>query len=216
MQKRMGYFIWSIALIMIVSTVLLYPYFPSRIAMHWNIQGEKDGFASPAVLFLFPFLLVGLDSTIVYALHSDRKQNKHQVFEKVYDRMRFVFLLMILFAYLFIVIDSFYPTTFHIQTSILCLMGVVCIIIGNVMPQFQRNKWMGFRTPWTSKDDIIWRKTHRIAGFIWFFSGIVLCAASFLKPNSAFWIMVVLISIMILVPIGYSYQLYRKRKEFFK
>lgn len=216
MQKRMGYFIWGMALMMIVSTILLYPYFPSRIAMHWNMQGEKDCFASPHVLFLFPLFLVILDSTMVYALHSDRKQNKHWSFQKGYDRMRLVFLLMILSAYLFIVIDSFYPSALRIQTSVLCLMGVVCIIIGNIMPQFRRNRWIGFRTPWTSKDDIIWRKTHRIAGFLWFFAGIVLCAASFLEPISAFLVMMVVISIMIFVPIGYSYQLYRERKEIFK
>lgn len=213
MNRRMDRWIWAAALTMLVITIALYPLLPDRIATHWNIYGEKDQYSSPMILFLFPFLLIGLDGIMSYAQRLDTQHRHISTWMKGYERMRIVFLLVIFVVFIVIVSQSLFPNVYPVQVCVMWLIGIILMILGNVMPQIHTNRWMGFRNPWTCKDEFIWRKTHRMAGFLWFFAGILVCAASFLKALPAFIITMIIIFLIIAIPILYSYQLYKQRKE---
>ena len=69
---------------------------------------------------------------------------------------------------------------------------------------------MGIKLPWTLSDDENWRKTHRMAGPIWVFGGVLIIVSTFLKIT---WMIAPALIIMIIAPTVYSYLYYRKQSK---
>ena len=94
---------------------------------------------------------------------------------------------------------SQFPVIFYIQSKYLA-NGVSVIT--------KQSYTMGIRLPWTLNSEENWNRTHRLAGFLWVLGGIAFIVMSFIG-----WSLPVffgLIAAMTLVPIGYSYALYKK------
>ena len=98
----------------------------------------------------------------------------------------------------------------NIQMIVLIGMGILFIFLGNYMSRIRLNYTMGIRTPWTLASEEVWRQTHRLAGPLWFIAGIIVIILAFLPGNLAFILMMIIIAIVALVPILYSYLLYKK------
>ena len=70
----------------------------------------------------------------------------------------------------------------------------------------------GIKTPWTLSDEDIWRKTHVFAGRLWFWVSIAGLGLSFALTQMALFVFfIVVIAAISLIPIIYSYSLYRKK-----
>lgn len=91
--------------------------------------------------------------------------------------------------------------------------GILFAFLGNLMYNIKPNYYVGLRLPWTLHSDENWKKTHRLAGILWFAGGVLFTATSFISPrmwsNTGFFAM---IAVMILVPSLYSFILFRKEK----
>jgi uncharacterized membrane protein len=55
-------------------------------------------------------------------------------------------------------------------------VGMILIVIGNYMPKARQNYTIGIRLPWTLANEENWNRTHRIAGYLWLISGILVVA----------------------------------------
>ena len=92
------------------------------------------------------------------------------------------------------------------------VFGLFILIIGNYMNNLKPNFVAGIRLPWTLNDPENWRKTHQLAGKTWFAGGITLVVSSFILPVSLIIpVAIIVFTILVFVPMVYSYQLYRKR-----
>ena len=69
------------------------------------------------------------------------------------------------------------------------------------MSRIQFNYTMGIRTPWTLANEEVWRRTHRLAGPLWFIAGIIVMILAFLPGELAFILMMILIAIIVLIPL---------------
>jgi uncharacterized membrane protein len=79
------------------------------------------------------------------------------------------------------------------------------------MNSIKPNYFAGVRTPWTLEDPDTWRSTHRLAGRLWFVGGICLTIAMLLLPNkTGMVVFFIIIAILVLIPIIYSYIYYTK------
>ncbi len=91
------------------------------------------------------------------------------------------------------------------------ILGLVFVFMGNMMYNIKPNYFAGIRLPWTLHSDDNWKKTHRLAGVLWFAMGLLFTIVYLLAPN--FWNdtnFLVFIMILVLVPVGYSFMLHRK------
>ena len=97
---------------------------------------------------------------------------------------------------------------------IFLLMGVLFIIFGNYFKTIKANYFIGIRTPWTLESEIVWKETHKMGGKIWFIGGllIILSCLIFEKEINAV-IFLIITAIMVLVPVVYSYLLFKKQKS---
>ena len=72
---------------------------------------------------------------------------------------------------------------------------------------------MGIRTPWTLSNDEVWNKTHRLGGKLFMLMGLLLMLSPVLPWQSLTLTLIIPVSIIALVPVVYSYLLYRKIKK---
>ncbi|MDE3211609.1 MAG: SdpI family protein, partial [Bacteroidota bacterium] len=90
------------------------------------------------------------------------------------------------------------------------ILGIFFAFLGNLMHSIKPNYFAGIRTPWTLESEETWRKTHQLGGKLWFAGGLVLAVSGLLFPLATMKIvMPVVIAILVIWPIAYSYLYYK-------
>ena len=87
------------------------------------------------------------------------------------------------------------------------LIGLIFTIIGNYLPKCKQNYTVGIKIPWTLNSEENWNKTHRFAGWLWTFCGVLIMLTGFF---GSFWIFLPIVLLMVIAPCAYSYILHRK------
>jgi uncharacterized membrane protein len=103
--------------------------------------------------------------------------------------------------------------TLDVDTIALLLMGVMFLIIGNYMPKCKQNYTLGIKLPWTLNSEANWNATHRLAGRVWVIGGVLLLACVFLPENALAVAMQILLPVMVLIPVVYSYAYHKKHDK---
>jgi uncharacterized membrane protein len=94
------------------------------------------------------------------------------------------------------------------ETALFCALGILFVVIGNLLGKVTRNFFVGIRTPWTLASEEVWYRTHRLAGKLFVAAGLVVAATSFLRWSV--WPIMISIGLASLVPVVYSYVIYRR------
>ena len=94
-------------------------------------------------------------------------------------------------------------------------LGAFFAILGNFIKTIKPNHFIGIHTPWTLESDYTWEKTHQLSGPIWVVGGIMIAILPFVFPHKAVSPIIILgmLTVMILVPVVYSYFVYRNKDE---
>lgn len=91
------------------------------------------------------------------------------------------------------------------------MLGVVFMALGNYLPKCKQNNTIGVRVKWTLESEENWNKTHRFAGKVWLFTGLLILGTMFTPFGESSVVFLVLALIMSLAPVAYSYCFYRKQ-----
>ena len=194
-----------VALLPIIAGVMLWDKLPAELPIHWDVSGNVDGYASRAfVVFLFPLILTALHWLTIFVTSTDPKRQNHS------DKMMIVVYWLV--PVLSIVISlACYATALGMDIMmdalVPALMGVIFIVIGNYLPKCKQSHTVGIRLPWTLNSEENWNKTHRLGGYTMVVGGIVIFATAFI---GIFWLFIVITAVMVIVPIVYSFVLYKK------
>ena len=197
-----------VILIPVVIGLLLWNKLPEQVPVHWDINGAVDGYATkPQAIFLMPLILVAFHWICVIGTSLDPKK------QNISDKMMTLVLWIIPIISL-ICNSMVYATALghkvNVNVIMPLFMGALFIIIGNYLPKCKQSYTMGIKLPWTLDDEENWNKTHRFAGFIWVIGGIIIMASAII---GAFWIFFVLLIPMLVVPVVYSYSIYKKKHK---
>ena len=93
-------------------------------------------------------------------------------------------------------------------------VGLLLCLIGNYMHTIKPNYFAGLRLPWTLNNEDNWRKTHLLAGKLWFIGGLATAILCLLVPDTVAIVLFFIATIvLVLVPVIYSYRLYRKNDQ---
>jgi uncharacterized membrane protein len=87
-------------------------------------------------------------------------------------------------------------------------VGALLMVIGNFMGKFRKNFFVGIRTPWTLTSDVVWERTHRLAGWLFVLAGLVWIVGGLVHASPV--VLVVAALAAGFVPAVYSYFLYRR------
>jgi uncharacterized membrane protein len=102
-------------------------------------------------------------------------------------------------------------TAMNAHTLMTQFILVFLAVCGNLMYNVRPNPYLGIRTPWTLKNDTVWRKTHRMGGILLFVFGVMGFIGTFLvNEKRELYILLLVLQIVALVPAVYSYIIYKK------
>lgn len=205
---------WPIMIIMasIATSLFTYQSLPAKVASHWNIQGQVDGWASREFhVIFFPALMLGIYLLMNFIPRLDPRKERYQQFASVYLLIRNLIISVFLIIFL---ATTVYNLGYDINIGAITAgsIGVLMIIMGNYFGKLKRNWFIGIRTPWTLSSENSWNKTHRLGGKVFMIWGMLLIATPWLPPKFAF---VTLGSLLIAIPaiFAYSYIVYKKDKK---
>lgn len=202
-----------IIIVAVISALYFYSVFPERVPMHWNFQGEVNGWGSRATAaFAVPAMLIGIYVLFLVLPKIDPRKEKYEQFAKAYNIFRNLILLFLLIIYF---LASFNALGYNTQIGLVIplLVGILFIVLGVYLPQIKSNWFVGIRTPWTLSSETVWEKTHRVGGKMFILAGLLIALSAFAPAVCKAYLFIFAIIILLVGTIGYSYIIYQREKK---
>ncbi len=187
----------------------VYPFLPERVASHWNMAGEVNGYVSRFWgAFLMPLVSLALYVFFLIFPRIDPKRKNIEKFRGHFD----VFIILI-FLFLFYINGLTLIWNFGYRFNMIQLMapafGILFYDVGILVKNAQPNWSIGIRTPWTLSSPAVWKKTHEIGGRLFMYCGL-LAALGSLAPVYAIWLILIPVLFTAIYTVVYSYLEFRK------
>lgn len=205
-KKKINIYSLILTIIGFGLTILFYNKLPEQIPIHWNWAGQVDNYANKLYgAFLAPITMVLIWIGMLLLPKIDPKRENYKKFESSYEIVIGVIVTFLFGLQMAIVLVSL-DYNISIDKIIMLMMGAMFIVIGNYLPKAKSNFFYGIKTPWTLSSDISWRKTHRLGGKLFVFSGILIIISTLLfqKKYQAIFMTIALMGTVI-IPIVASY-----------
>jgi uncharacterized membrane protein len=208
-MRKINILILLIILISFAFAWYLYPLMPERMASHWNVRGEVDGYMPKFWgLFLMPIVALAMFLLFLLIPRIDPLKKNIEKFRKYFDWFALLIILFLLYIYKLSILWNF-GWRFDMGQVLAPAFAILFYFSGILISKAKRNWFIGIRTPWTMTNDIVWDKTHKLGAILFKISGAI-CLFGLLLPAYAFAFVlapVILFSIYLII---YSYLEYRK------
>lgn len=195
-----------------VAAAVLYPSMPARFPTHWGISGAPDAWSTKSFgsVFFMPLMMLGIYVLLVVVPYFDPKRRSLKMSFRAYN--------IVIDAVVALEAAVFAATTYaafqpHFDVSKIVLLGVGALfaVIGNFMTTVKQNWTFGVRASWTLSDEVVWRKTNRLGGYLFVAAGLITMACAFIPAPANFIIMLTAVGAIVVVTYLYSYLLFRSR-----
>lgn len=185
--------------------ILLWNRLPEKIATHFDQHNLANGWSSkPMAVFGIPFLLLLIHLFCVFFTANDPKR-------KNINRRIFTMVLWLVPVVSVITCMSIYGLALGMDIDIgvivNIMVGIMFIILGNYVHKVKQNYTVGMKLPWTLNSEENWNRTNRMTGWILILSGLLFLMNSLLLKTEIVFAVILLV---ILVPMIYSFILYKK------
>jgi uncharacterized membrane protein len=205
------------SVLLIVGIILLsfligayfFPLMPDKMASHWNIAGEVDGYMPKwLALFLMPMISVIMFLVYLAVPKIDPLNANIDKFRKYYDNFMTIFFLFLLYIYLLTIFWSL-DYDFNMVQLLSPAFALLYFYAGVLIENSKRNYSIGIRTPWTVSNEKVWDKTHRVGAMLFKITGIIALLGIAL-PAYALYFVLIPVLLVAVYTIVYSYLVYRK------
>jgi len=184
---------------------------PDRVVIHWNINGQPDGWGSKwFTLLMMPGTLLFMALLTVVLPKLSPKKFEMEKSGETYGWAMFLVSVLMAGLHAVIVLKTA-GANFDIGRVMFAVLFAFFIFFGNVMGKVKRNYYMGIRTAWTLSSEAVWNATHRAAGRLWVIGGLVGLVASL--AGVPMIPLIVYLLILTLIPVVQSYFIYRRMAE---
>lgn len=210
-EKTLLRVMWAVALLPLLITIFVFNSLPAEIPMHWNVHGEIDAWY-PKFPWAFMAPVLGIIITIMATLlpRIDPKKENYDKFKRQYFIIRLILVAVFALLQMVTIFISLGATFIKVDTIVKLMIGILFIVVGNMMPKFKQNYFVGIKTPWTLNNEAVWAKTHRHGGFVWFAAGLLMSVLAFLPGVGSAVVYFSVILIVSIEPIIFSWFQYRK------
>lgn len=187
---------------------------PQNVAMHYDLHGNVDRYGSKSELVWLSVLLPLLCYFLLMALPSIDPKRKIEGMGNKFWQLRFILGIFITGLMVFVVYSSQYSVSMK-PNIVIGGIGLLFTALGNYFKTIRPNYFLGIRTPWTLESDVVWKETHRVAGILWFFGGLLVAVFSVIlsNPELLFYIFIIIMVFLVVVPFAYSYTKFRQVKS---
>jgi uncharacterized membrane protein len=201
---------WVLALIPVAIIAIVYNNLPEIVPMHWSFGGRVR--YDPKInIWWFAVIPPVLAALYMLLPKIDPRKKSYEKFRGFYDSFVIVVMLFMIGVVGVVISESFTPGRLRLDFIVAAAFGLLFVFMGNMMPKVKSNFFIGIRTPWTLSNTEIWHKTHRLGGYLWFFSGFLVLIISFILSGNVLFITLIAIGAAIsIIPAAMSYVWYRK------
>jgi uncharacterized membrane protein len=203
---------WYILLVILSPFAFVLPtwnIFPDTIATQFDAGGNPIGYSSKA----FALLLVPAVNLIIYPIllvlpRIDPRKRNYEMFN---DKYRIIRVVLHTFYTLVFGLLCAYALGYKFDMGMIIIYAVLLLflILGNYLGNIRSNYFIGIRTPWTLSNEEVWRKTHRFTAKLWVAVSLIAMIIYPVVPKHAATV-VVFMMVMALVPVIYSYVIWKK------
>ena len=211
-RDRANFFSYLFIIAAVGVTAFLYPSLPDSVPSHWNIEGEVDGYMSkPWGVIVLPLAAILVFAVMRLIPVISPKGYRTESFANV---MHIFQVTMVGFTSLVAILVLLAASGVNVpmNESIFAALGVMFMVFGNYLGKTRKNFFLGIRTPWTLASDEVWARTHRLAGRLFMLQGLIMFSGVFFAVPV--WLLIGMIGVIVLVPVVYSYVVYRKVEGF--
>lgn len=204
--------LWIVFLISAIIGVIIFPQLPERIPVNFGVTGEANRFGSRWAIFMTPGINLLLIFFADVLRKIDPKAENYRKFEAQYYNVLFI-VSLIMFGVQLLTIFYVLGYEVNIARVMPIIMGLMFIFLGNAMPKFKHNYFVGIKTSWTLASEKVWYLTHRLAGKIWVVGGIIALFSALLPVDYIIWAFIVITIIIVLIPMVASYYFFTKHEK---
>lgn len=193
------------------ASALLYHDLPVQMPIHWNAQGEVDGYAGKIwAVSMMPGIMLAILGLAAALPWLSPKNFEVDTFAGTYD---FVMLAAVGFLGYVHAVILWAGMDHSRNTARPVLAGVFILfaLLGNVMGKVRKNFWVGIRVPWTLANDQVWNETHHFAAKLYFWVGTGGFVAAL--TGLSFVPSIVLLVCAALLPVVYSLLRYKQLEK---
>ena len=189
--------------------LLLRDQLPDTFATHWGFDGQPDGWSdTTTAIFLLPLILLVFYWLCVFFTARDKSNQDRN--EKVQALVFWIipFLSNLCCGLMYALALG---ADLSVTNIMFAFMGLLFVLIGNYMPKCRMNSTIGIKVYWTYTSEENWNATHRFGGRIWFIGGLLMLFTALLPAKYVIAVFLVMTAVMVIVPVVYSWQYYRKQ-----
>ena len=201
-----------IILLAILLSIFIYPRLPDPMPSHWNAQGEVDGYMSKFwAVSMMPIISILIMGLMLALPNIDPLKKNISKFRSYYDM--FILAFVIFFAYIH-VLTLAYSLNFVFNMTVMIMPAIAIIFWGSaiLMEKSKRNWFVGIKNPWTLSSDVVWEKTHKLAGKLFKVLAIIMIVGLFFDKY-LMWMLFVSIVVVVVWLFVYSYLIYNAEKK---
>ena len=196
-----------ITLLPMIFGFIVWDRLPENIATSFGWNGEITGYSSKMFVVVgLPVMLTFVNLICIIATNADprRKNINNKVFSVVIGIVPVCSLLCGICIY-----ANALGYKISVESIMPVFVGILFFVLGFILPKCKQNYTIGIKLPWTLHDEENWNKTHKLAGKLWVYGGIVMTVAGLFNLT---FIFMTIIFALVIIPTVYSYLLYRKQK----
>jgi uncharacterized membrane protein len=186
---------------------------PQKVPIHWNYKGEIDGWGSKYALIGVLFLLPVFTYVLMLLIPKIDPKKRIEFMGGKYYQIKFVLVVFMSVLALYI-LHSSNSQALSSPSIVFVLIGFLFMALGNYFKVIKQNYFLGIKTPWTLESEEVWKLTHILAGKLWIVGGLLIVIFSLILPeNVNFYLFITITAIISIVPIAYSYLIFKALKK---
>lgn len=185
----------AVCLLPVLFGIFFYEKMPEMMPIHFNINNEVDRYAPKNfALFGIPILMTMLQ--IFCYILSDWKGNQNDIKPKFITVVKWIIpILSVVISVIMIEIPL--GSDVDVRKSIILVLGIMYIVMGNYFPKMSYEQMKGKIHP-MPKDEKMYRKMTRILGYTFVIFGFALLGSIFLESMVSFGIIITMIVTLLL------------------
>ncbi len=194
-------------------TAAVYDRLPERMATHFDLQGNANGWMPRAMGAWFaPAFALGLWAFVRFVPRILPKTDKKRLGDTSAPLVAGLTVLLMAAIHVLILYVAIVRGA-SLARAIWVVLGAFYIALGLVIPRIKRNPVMGIRTPWTLMSDENWARTQRVGGYSMVLGGVVAVVFGALGGTAGGVVALAAIFVSALLPAAYSLLLARRQDQ---
>jgi len=204
---------YLVALAAALLSAWAYPRLPPRVATHWGLAGQPDGYSAKwLAVTLLPLMILAVRGLAAVLPRIDPKGENYRKFAGTYWLIFngvMVFMGLVHLAVLAYGLGA--PV--RMERVVPAGVGVLLMVVGNYLTRVQPNWFVGIRTPWTLSSESVWRRTHRVGGWLMAGGGALMAVTAFLPARVHLVIFFATLVLVSVVPLVLSYVWWKREPK---